>query len=253
MAGSDRPRKFYQKGHGQKPMFALIYSEHGAPKRHVLQQGHTLIGRSANCTLAIDDSSVSRQQARMTVKGNTCRLADACSRNGTYLNGEPVVDEVEVEDGDTITFGRLAAKVEQTAEGEISVSDDRELVESAPSIYLQRDPECLSLSDAPRAPFDVQRLLSMVSEVSRMLARPQSLPGFLNRIVELIFDAVPAERGVLMLKDQAAGGLVPRVVRVREGMASGTATVSRTIVNKVMSERVAILAKDAQSDKQIGR
>src|SRR5262249_23945034 len=190
---------------GARSMLALLYLEQGVPKRHVLQQGHTRVGRSPASTLPIDDSSVSRQQARITVKGNTCRLADACRRNGTYLNGDPVLDEVEVDDGDTITFGRLAAKVEQTAEGQISVSDDRELVESAPSIYLQRDRECLSLSDAPRAAFDVERLLSMVSEVSRMLARPQSLPAFLNRIVELIFDAVPAERGFLMLKDAAAG------------------------------------------------
>ena len=40
-------------------MFTLSYTEHDTPQRHQLRPGETLVGRSPECDLLIDDASIS--------------------------------------------------------------------------------------------------------------------------------------------------------------------------------------------------
>ena len=44
-------------------MFTLSYTENGAPKRHPLHEGVTLVGRSPACDLRIDEVSISGRHA----------------------------------------------------------------------------------------------------------------------------------------------------------------------------------------------
>jgi adenylate cyclase len=67
-----------------------------------------------------------------------------------------------------------------------------------------------------------------------------------------MFDAVPAERAVLLLRDSLDESLTARVMRNRDGTRPAKTTLSRTIVNRVMRERVAMLAKDALYDPRLG-
>jgi hypothetical protein len=39
-------------------MFTLSYTKNGAPLRHTLRQGATLVGRSPECDLLMDDVSI---------------------------------------------------------------------------------------------------------------------------------------------------------------------------------------------------
>jgi adenylate cyclase len=64
---------------------------------------------------------------------------------------------------------------------------------------------------------------------------------------------VPAERAFLMLSDEASGAVVPRVVRNRNGTTSERASISNTIVRRVMTERMAVLARDAQMDTRLAK
>jgi adenylate cyclase len=65
--------------------------------------------------------------------------------------------------------------------------------------------------------------------------------------VNLVFDVLPAERAFLLLRDHADEPLTARVCRARDG-STPTATLSRTIVTRVMDDRVAMLGDDAQHD-----
>src|SRR5204862_5384499 len=63
------------------------------------------------------------------------------------------------------------------------------------------------------------------------------------------FEHLPAERGFLMLYDEHSGGLIPKVVKYRSQDADpGKITISKTITNKVFSDKVSILTSDAQID-----
>jgi len=229
-------------------MFTLIYNEAGETKRFPLPAGDTIVGRSARCDLTINDETVSRNHACFTVDGETCRVADMGSRNGIVRNNELITSSSPVADGDVLVLGGLPVRIEQSAADRLSFSESHALLELPGTIF--RSIEDVREPDAQLAAVaDPNRLLRLMSEVSRTLVRSLPLSQMLEQVVDLAFDTIPAERAFLILRE-ADGGLVPRVVRQR-GKADArakAASISRTIVNRVLTERVAILAGDAQMD-----
>ena len=79
----------------------------------------------------------------------------------------------------------------------------------------------------------------------------QPLEQVLARVVELVFEMVPAERAFLLLRDSIDQPLSARVMRNRDGSVPAKVSISRTIVNTVMRDRVAMLAKDALYDTRL--
>ena len=64
------------------------------------------LGRDAEATIRLDDPGVSRGHARVEpVDDGQWRLCDTGSRNGTFANGEPVVEGRILQDGDRIQVG----------------------------------------------------------------------------------------------------------------------------------------------------
>ncbi|HET7538811.1 MAG TPA: FHA domain-containing protein [Polyangiaceae bacterium] len=72
----------------------------------VLQPEH-LVGRSPQCTLQLAPGYVSGQHALIRWNGNSWRLLDRGSRNGTHLNGKLIEPgrDVALEQGAVIAFG----------------------------------------------------------------------------------------------------------------------------------------------------
>jgi adenylate cyclase len=229
-------------------MFNLVYHVGDDARRVGLEPGETVVGRSASCGLVIDHPSVSRRQARLVVTGAHCRLVDLESTNGTFLNGEPVT-EADLADGDAVVFGDVSVQVEWTAEDRVALSEDHELVESHGTLFRPVEAPGAETSGGPAV--DARRLLGIMAAISRLLVRPQPIMAVLDTVVDLAFGSVPAERAFLMLADEATGEVLPRVVRCRDGSMLERATISRTIVRRVMEERVAILARDARVDSRL--
>jgi adenylate cyclase len=228
-------------------MFSLAYTDAEGPRRHPLKVGETLVGRSAGCDVVIDDGSVSRRQAKLIVAGTCCRLIDLNSTNCTSVNGA-VVTEIELKDGDAILFGTFPVQFEASEEDRVALSEDHELVESSGTVFRK-----LTAADErpPQIALDGRRLLAMMSEISRTLVRPQPLVSVFNKVVDLAFDSIAAERAFLMLRDPATAELVPRVARNRDGSSPEHTTLSRTVLSRVMTERIAILARDVRMDSRL--
>ena len=70
-----------------------------------LEGDDVLIGRGSQCTVTIDDPLVSRQHLRLAFAGSEPRIHDLSSRNGTLLNGKPLVGSAVLRDGDRIRIG----------------------------------------------------------------------------------------------------------------------------------------------------
>jgi adenylate cyclase len=94
------------------------------------------------------------------------------------------------------------------------------------------------------------RFLRLLSEISKTLVDVVPLPQVLSRVVDLVFEVVPAERTFLLLRDSADEAITARVLRARDG-STPEASLSRTIITKVMRERVAMLADDARYDSRL--
>ncbi|MCZ2390515.1 MAG: FHA domain-containing protein [Acidobacteria bacterium] len=102
------------------------------------------------------------------------------------------------------------------------------------------------------------RNLELLYEMSKTLGRVFDLEAIFDKATELIFRGTPADRVVALLADETPDGkileysLVQVGAKVRDmsvAQSSEKLTVSRTITNKVMSEKVAILSQDARTDE----
>ncbi len=76
----------------------------------------------------------------------------------------------------------------------------------------------------------------------------------LQQVMDIVFEHMPADRGFLMLNEESGSGrLVPMVVRYRSpGAGEGRITVSKTIADRVVHDRVSILTSDAMVDPRFG-
>lgn len=75
----------------------------------VLREGRNAIGRSADCEVALpEDAMVSGSQPHAFViwRSGRARIGDNNSQNGTFLNDEDFIGQVEVKDGDVVRVGR---------------------------------------------------------------------------------------------------------------------------------------------------
>lgn len=219
-------------------MLQLRYEERGVHRVHPLRQGLTLIGRLPTSDLVLIDPSVSRQHASIRVIDSECWLTDAGSRFGTFLADAEVYGEVEVKPGAVIRLGEVTLVLEQhMAEAEL-LTEGHQISEGPGTICLP-----ISVETVPRG--GDGHLLRLLAEVGRTLLGGQSLSDVLNRVVDMAFAAVPAERAFLMLRDSSEEALAARVLRHRDGTIPPNPTLSRQVVRQVMRERVALLAADA--------
>ena len=79
-------------------------------RRLALGPGDTAIGLVPPCDIHINDASVSRGHARITIAGAVATLIDHGSKNGTKVNGTLIETPVELQDGDELTFGQVSAR-----------------------------------------------------------------------------------------------------------------------------------------------
>lgn len=66
--------------------------------------GVTVIGRGVECDLKIDDATLSRRHAELSVRGEGLQVRDLASANGVFVNEERV-DQAELHAGDRLRFG----------------------------------------------------------------------------------------------------------------------------------------------------
>jgi hypothetical protein len=89
--------------------FALIDEASG--HAYDLCPGSTMVGRGADLDLVVDDPSVSRLHAEITVRGEYAYITDlGLSTNGTRVNGRPV-GRRRLRDGDVLTLGSATFRV----------------------------------------------------------------------------------------------------------------------------------------------
>ncbi|MBN9167002.1 MAG: FHA domain-containing protein [Myxococcales bacterium] len=70
-----------------------------------LPRGATILGRSSDCHVTIEDPLVSRHHARIVLDGDRAVLYDLNSRNGVKLNGHGIKEPTELKDGDRLRIG----------------------------------------------------------------------------------------------------------------------------------------------------
>lgn len=116
----------------------LLLTGPQAGRRHEVA-GEVLIGRSPSCTIALEDSKVSRRHVRLVFEEGLARIVDLGSRNGTLVNGEKLDGELLLLPGDRLQIGESTVLFEPTgaaslsdreAEGEVFAAPVEELIDA---------------------------------------------------------------------------------------------------------------------------
>jgi DNA-binding winged helix-turn-helix (wHTH) protein len=76
-----------------------------------LDPGDNLIGRDRDAAVWIDDDSVSRRHARISIGDDGASIEDLGSKNGTWLDGTKIRGSVRLADCDVVTVGPALLKL----------------------------------------------------------------------------------------------------------------------------------------------
>jgi adenylate cyclase len=222
-------------------VFELVYRDEGTD-RVVPVSRDLVLGRSDECDVVLSAVGISRRHARLVVSEDTCCIRNLASENGTRVNGVSVAETV-LADGDHILLGEFPLIFRRRFDHEIVVEADRSPIDDR-SVMRRVDGAATGLAgDVAKT----NRILRSLSDLARTLLGTQ--PADVEpRVLDALFEHIPAERGFLMLFDDG-GALRPRVVKYRDaGAERGRITISKTIVDRVVKDRVAILTSDAGTD-----
>jgi serine phosphatase RsbU (regulator of sigma subunit)/pSer/pThr/pTyr-binding forkhead associated (FHA) protein len=218
-----------------------------------LSRLRTTIGRSARSDVCIPDAFASRLHAEVRQEGDAYWLLDLGSANGTRYNGSVVMAAIPLKSGGEIQIGETTIVFEDErlnrSRNATLVTDHTQALDPSKTIALsnRKNPtsEILDSQFSSRT-----ELLGLISKVGLALLSSSGLDETLNQVASLVFEAVPAERCVIMLRDETAeGGMKITVARVRgKDERIEEVRISRTVMDEVMKNGKSVLTSDAQHD-----
>jgi sigma-B regulation protein RsbU (phosphoserine phosphatase) len=226
------------------------------------------IGRSARNDLCIPDPFASRVHAEVRREGEEYLLQDLGSANGTLYNGATVEGAVHLTSGGRIQIGEteivfddgsynssmgatmITDNTSSLPEATIAIaSADRTtsgLLEAIEGARTQPE-EVASTTATPKAKHG--DLLALISKVGITLLASATLNETLEQIVSLVFEAVPADRCLIMMRDEGSEDLRVAVARLRDRVGEvGEIRVSRNVLDEVVMRGKSVLTSDAQHD-----
>lgn len=83
----------------------LDKADEDEPERVLVDREKFVIGRHSGADLSLNNSTISRQHARIERFGDIFVIADSDSTYGTNLNGVELTEPAALKDGDTLEFG----------------------------------------------------------------------------------------------------------------------------------------------------
>ncbi|HEX5759542.1 MAG TPA: adenylate/guanylate cyclase domain-containing protein [Thermoanaerobaculia bacterium] len=216
-----------------------------------------MLGRSAQCDLAVREPTVSRRHAELEPDGAVLRFRDLGSTNGTFLNGKRVTEGV-ARGGDTLGFGKMDFAVQELLNEPPHVARDDDLLDA--TIIRQvpvRGPGeplaggTVTASAIRRAGSGAERQalqLALLLDIAKTLSRHAELDRLLEKVAEVAFEVMSADRVGILTGEP----LAPRVWRTRGDGTPAPWSVPQGVVRKAMEERLALLIENAPADVRFG-
>ncbi len=210
--GSAAPASAPPPGDGPR----LILKGAGGPAEFPLGDANVL-GRSTQATVRLADREVSRKHSQIDREGQDFVLRDLGSSNGTFLNGKRIFGPTRLNDGDEVLIGisRMEFRLGAGDEGAAAI------------VHME-----------PAG-----------AQFSRYVRLERDLGELLSRILSIAFDLIPADNGVILLRDPGSQELVIQSMRQRKP-GQGKVLVSDTLLKQVQATHQGVLTSDAISDER---
>lgn len=240
-----------------------------------------VVGRGNTCAVFVPDGRASREHLQLRFEEGRLMAHDLKSHNGTFLNGVRI-ENAQVHPGDVLRIGTTLLGFELVkANGDAAVQVVSDAHAPEPRLIRSMDPisgpvavsrlnaedylASLGVSQTITTDASTLQLLrktrhfAILTEVSRALQRYSDLQESLPGILDLVLQVLRADAASVVLLDDE-GRLVPNLMRervpvdgagvdtFRSGELGDARIISKTIADKVLKERCAIITADASSD-----
>jgi adenylate cyclase len=243
------------------------------------------IGRHEDNSLILSDKTVSRHHAEIAKKEEGYLLTDLGSYNGTKVNEKSIrgLESILLKHNDKIRIGRSSLVFLTKEEERLSTDSDYEkehkqvlkspsgsghadsqgLLVSIEDLKAQKEISTSSSAYPQEAEADSgikaelpllersKKVLYVLYEISRQLNTIRDFRELLKKIMDHIFMVIDADYGFLILtRDGKEDQLTPTVVKHKDDQErdKGKLKASRTIIQKVIHDKVAMLTSNAMAD-----
>ncbi len=122
----------------------VLFKKDGTQKPFLLPSNITVIGRRRGCDLCIPLKLVSRRHCKLSKDGDTVKIRDLNSRNGTFLNGKRI-KEADIKAGDYIGVGSLKFLLQIDGKPE-EIVQPKVLIKKSASASSQKTAEIREIS-----------------------------------------------------------------------------------------------------------
>jgi len=245
-------------------------------------------GRSADACLA-QDPLISRFHCQLVRRGDAIVVEDLGSGNGTFIDGKQVEEAplplrrvvrighshfclADDKDRTAQVVSEVAAELppaetpsERTGSGRGTGGWD--LMPGAGEVHLvaeERSDRAFEVAgkideratvdvgaDDPTSANRLRKRLRAFQDLSVALAGKMETTAILDALVDSVFRVLPADRAVVLQAEESAKKLRSVVVRQRGRSQGKPITVSRTLVKRVVREKIGLLVLDALSDEHL--
>ncbi|HEY3204157.1 MAG TPA: adenylate/guanylate cyclase domain-containing protein [Thermoanaerobaculia bacterium] len=246
-------------------MLQVLYEAEGRPQVFTMLKEVASIGRANDNDIVLNDFSVSRRHAYLKKENDVWIIYDNQSTNGVRVNDKPVPKSA-VKDGDQALIGTFVLRFRDdptiSRPGRTRLLDStstciRPIAEFNQDFGLERSvapPVTDATAERKRVVLDLaykNKVFEILVQVAKALISADDLATVLDKVMDLIFEFLPVDRGFLLLEEDGALLLSVSRFKSRKRMTSdGTAPYSRTIVDMVVRQKVAVLTSDAQTDQR---
>jgi sigma-B regulation protein RsbU (phosphoserine phosphatase) len=221
-----------------------IQTAGGTKERYPIDRTRVSIGRSRESDIFLPDQWLSRNHAAIEQREDGYYVNDLNSKNGTLLNGEPLQEWRRLRPGDIITLGEHTLTFNPGPAEE----DEEEPEPEGTRVFSVR--ELSDISTRPAIdPKDLQRqnrVLAILSKAASELVVHRPLDELFDLVLDLLFEAVAAERGAILLLEGDPSQPVIKASTSRLG--EPLTRISRSIARRAIEERVSLLIPNVLDD-----
>ena len=222
----------------------LIIEGKNAGEQFALDRAEILIGRENSNQIQLDDASVSRRHCYIEQCGENFFISDLESLNGTFVNDSAAANR-QLKHEDKIKIGNyvlLFLNEEETKIKPQNLRAQNEKNSELPPNSLQ-----LRLDEAIGA---MARDLTALLQISQKINSVRGLENLQTALLELLFEVVPAEKGVVLLvEDETSGEISSTYGLKRDKPKTEIVSFSKTVAEQVFRSQTAILANDIPVDE----
>lgn len=229
--------------------------------RFELEDTAVRLGRDASNPVRLHDTEVSRQHAEIRLADDVRSLCDLGSSNGTFVNGNrvrrhPLASGDQVQVGSTLMlYTEPGDESPEDLSAKISIATKESDNDESHIIYSLSQEEGSRIFDFDHGASQTSWLarargnLQVMYRTALAVSHTLDIDQLLNRIMELIFEWIEADRGCIMLVDPTTKLLEPKARRTRKELRSDDKiTISKSILDYVVDRNEGVMTTNARED-----